>query len=418
MITASSSQSAFVFVVCGDAEYIDTLHYSLAALQRHTRADILVVTDSRRNEKEIKWSRVVDVDTPPDLDNHQASIFLKTALHRFVPPGPRYCYLDTDVVAVDPGVDRVFQFAPAPIRFAADHIGLREFSSLAVRCDCLVRHRHGLEEIAALKRLAYASVPPTESKPRLCSTPTDYEQRAAEPMTCWKMYIRWAAGRPAPGQRGVATWRRWNRFWVEHQNAVLWEPRAIVRHVERTTKWRRDKLRQSWVSPTGDDVYHIACDHLVDQIAKTFSIRVKRPAWQHWNGGVFLFSERSSAFLEAWHAKTMAIFTDPAWRTRDQGTLVATAWEFGLQNLPVLPRAFNCIVDPYIGGLMLSANGERLTLNGFLTQERPLFVHVMHRFQDPTWDVWNWVATRAKSNDEPGADNPIMSETSNAGRHG
>ena len=152
----SRSERAFVFVFCGGAEHIDTLHYSLAALQRHSRADILVVTDSRRNDRAIQWPRVVDVATPTHLDNHQASVFLKTAVHRFLPPGPRYCYLDTDVVAVHPGVDEVFGFAPAPVRFAADHIALREFSPYAVSCPCLERHRDDQEEINALKRPAHA----------------------------------------------------------------------------------------------------------------------------------------------------------------------------------------------------------------------------------------------------------------------
>jgi len=390
-------QRCFVFVVCGSAEHIDALHYSLVAMERHSRAAILVVTDSRRNERSIRWPHVVDVATPTHLDNHQASIYLKTAVHRFVPPGPRYCYVDTDVVAVAPNVDDVFRIAPAPIRFAADHIGLREFSPHAVRCDCPERRRCDLDEIARIKRVAYASAYAPEPEPGLCRTPADYERRAADRCARWMAFVRWAAGRPSSGQRGDAGSRRWQRYWIESQDAVLWEPPRIVRHVERTTAWRRDRRRQSWISPAGQDVYHVRCDHLVGEIARTFGIVVKRPAWQHWNGGVFLFDEGSNAFLDAWHTKTMTIFNDPVWRTRDQGTLIATAWEFGLQDLPVIPRAFNCITDPNVGGLMVSADGASLTVNGFLTRERPCLVHVMYRFGDPTWDVWNWVASRAES---------------------
>jgi hypothetical protein len=112
---------------------------------------------------------------------------------------------------------------------------------------------------------------------------------------------------------------------------------------------------------------------------------------------VFLFDDRSHFFLDAWHEKTIRIFDDPAWRTRDQGTLATTAWEFGLQDAAVLPRSFNLIADSHFGGLMVSADGESLSVDGFLTREHPSFVHVIHRFGDPTWDVWNWVASRAES---------------------
>lgn len=385
----------FVFVVCGAAEHIDTLHYSLAALRRHSRAGILVVTDARRNAREIQWPNVIDVATPGTLDHHQASIYLKTALHRFVPPGPRYCYLDTDVVAVDPGVDAVFASPPAPVRFAADHVTLREFSPYAVRCDCLERNRRELQEIDELKRTIYATVVVRDPEPRLCRSPADYEQRAAAPLFRWKTFLRWAFGRPSSGQLGSAARRRWERYWLESQDAILYEPLSIIRQIERTSGWRRNQRRQSWISPTGNDAYHNSCDHLAGQIAAKFGIVINRPNWQHWNGGVFLFDQGSGPFLDAWHAKTMAIFADPAWRIRDQGTLAATAWEFGLQDMALLPGAFNCITDPHIGGLMISSDGQDLTRNGFLTRERPCLVHVMYRFFDTTWNVWNWVASRA-----------------------
>lgn len=385
----------FVFVVCGSDEHIDTLHYSLTALQRHSRADITVVTDSRRNHKTIRWPHVVDVATPPHLNHHQASIFLKTGVHRFVPPGPRYCYLDTDVVAVDRSVDDVFRTAPAPVRFAADHIGLRQFSPYAVRCTCEERHARDLVEITNLKKAAYDSGLAHEPRPSLCRTPADYEQRAANLFVRWQTRMRFATSRPSLSQRGDPLRRRWQRYWIESQANSRWEPPAIVERIEQTTRWRRDERRQSWINPVGEDIYLLACDHLVKQIATTFGIAVTRPNWQHWNGGVFLFDEGSRSFLDAWHAKTMRIFTDAAWRTRDQGTLIATVWEFGLQHLTPLPSRFNCITDPHIGGLMVSADGQALSLDGFLTRERPALVHVMYRFGDPTWDVWNWVASRA-----------------------
>ncbi|MBK8706560.1 MAG: hypothetical protein IPN33_25310 [Saprospiraceae bacterium] len=66
------------------------------------------------------------------MDNHQASIWLKTSLHRILPAGPLYCYLDTDVVAIRPGVDDIFQRYVAPITFCTDHCRLKAFSPTAV----------------------------------------------------------------------------------------------------------------------------------------------------------------------------------------------------------------------------------------------------------------------------------------------
>lgn len=91
------------------------------------------------------------------------------------------------------------------------------------------------------------------------------------------------------------------------------------------------------------------CDHLRAAIESKFGIEISEPNWQHWNGGVFLFDCESTDFLDTWHRYTRAIFDDPDWRTRDQGSLIAAVWKQGLQYQPVLPRAFNYIVDAMHG---------------------------------------------------------------------
>ena len=92
-------QRAFVYAVCGAAAHISTLHRSLEYLRPRTALPIYVVTDSRRNEIPIEHDNVLDVATPVDFNHHQASIFLKTSLHRQLPPGPAYAYIDTDMIA-------------------------------------------------------------------------------------------------------------------------------------------------------------------------------------------------------------------------------------------------------------------------------------------------------------------------------
>jgi hypothetical protein len=75
------------------------LHRSLEYLRPRTALPIIVVTDTRRNEIGIDHPTVIDVETPGRFSHHQASIFLKTGLHRVLPPHREYAYLDTDVIA-------------------------------------------------------------------------------------------------------------------------------------------------------------------------------------------------------------------------------------------------------------------------------------------------------------------------------
>ncbi len=138
MTTGSERPRRFVYVVCGTRQHTRTLATSLRHLRRWTNLETLVVTDQRRNEEPIT-DHVIDVATPDHLDHHQASIYLKTALHRFVPAGADYCYLDSDIVAVgDP--DGVFDHRAGPVTFAPD-LTIREntvdrFSPWALNCRC------------------------------------------------------------------------------------------------------------------------------------------------------------------------------------------------------------------------------------------------------------------------------------------
>jgi hypothetical protein len=122
-----------------------------------------------------------------------------------------------------------------------------------------------------------------------------------------------------------------------------------------------------------------------------FQIDVKDTNWQHWNGGLFLFNDASSAFLSMWHKLTLAAFELPNWKTRDQGTLIATVWKLGLENQPVLTKKWNFLAD---------ANNEHLTFEGKGTFNDGssiysfdvALIHIYHRFGDETWDLWNHIA--------------------------
>lgn len=391
-VEPAGGRPCFVFVVCGGESHINELQLALTALRRHSKADILVVTDSRRNQIPIAWSNVRDVTTPAHFDHHQASIHLKTRLHQLVPAGRRYCYLDSDVFATGPEVDEIFSYVTTPVAFAADHCRLHEFSPHAVRCGCA--------EVNAAERAALDSILTKAYEAGLGVRggwwPADYEMNASNQTARLRSYLEHLLSPTLSSQRGDPNHFLWAAYWYESRSHFLYQPRGVVRFVERSTGWRRYRRRQSWISPAGNDVFHPQCNHLVAAIHDTFGITVARPRWQHWNGGVFLFDDRGHAFLDAWHEKTMRIFGLPGWRVRDQGTLVATAWEFGLHDQPLLPSRFNCILDAHRGDTMVSSTGDAVTTDAFLTRIQPALAHVMWRTGDQTWDVWRWVEKCAR----------------------
>ncbi len=139
------SADKFVFVVCGAREHVETLHYSLRYLKHFSRNEIIVVTDSSRNEIAVEHDKVVDVKTPEHYNHHQASIYLKVGLNKFLPKGFNYCYLDTDVIALSGECDDIFRQKKGVITFAPDHCRMPKFSPSAVKCDCFEKNRNGFQ---------------------------------------------------------------------------------------------------------------------------------------------------------------------------------------------------------------------------------------------------------------------------------
>jgi hypothetical protein len=222
-------KNLFVYAAAGDA-HIALVNTSLRFLKHFSRHDILVVVSGKGGR--VDHDQVIRVQSTEARDDQQASILIKTNLHRIV--GSRRalcCYLDSDVVAVNADVDDVFRHRVGPVTFAADHVPMQVFSRHAVHCGCT---------------------------------------------------------------RGE-------------------------------------------------------CDHLRHAIHRKFGVCVGRRDWRHWNGGVFLFDGESEDLMDCWHEYSRLIFDDPGWRIRDQGALIAAVWKQHLQDLPLLPRVYNHIVDAFQG---------------------------------------------------------------------
>lgn len=419
----------FVFAVCGGAEHIETLHYSLNALRKHSNQPIRVVTDSRRNEVPLKWHDVIDIETPDRYSHHEASIHLKTSLHRLLPIGPTYCYLDSDIVAVSEDADQVFSFKQDVVTFAPDHCTIDKFSPYAVPCGCRelsAEHARELREIWNQPPLLEPQIiaPPKAEAPTKPALPP--ANGKAEPNLLQKLGrpVKRKIGRflPEPVKRPLRAVYDGAKI-IYHQNKPERPPRE-KRKKKRPKeplkkpeprfdywrfdvssnrwqcvpkgspyKWRMERKTGKWTTNKGDSAFLDArCTHLAERIKSTFGVRVGERQWQHWNGGVFLFAGDSVDFMDTWHGRSVQVFTDKKWVTRDQGTLAATAWSHGLQNAPLLPVKFNTIADYHAG--YVTVKNDRLFDVEKVKPIDPALVHIYHHWKDETWAVWNWIDDR------------------------
>ena len=388
---SNAGQHIFVFVVCGGREHIETLHFSLQALQRFSRNPVWVLTDSRRNEIPVTHKHVIDVQTPAAFNNHQASIYLKTSIHRHLPGGNNYCYLDTDVVALSTAIDSIFELYQPPVMFATDHCVLNEFSPAAVNCNCrakfdadnsLLRNELAYFNDVVLPQLAYIDN-------CLAEIETLVAQSKANAATYW--WHRLCYSMPVAYYKlnhRYKLHKASGRWYDEEENKLWYEHRDNIRYAEEKTGFRYNRQTSEWVNKDGNSLGILTCNHLADAVKQKFNIAIQTPGWQHWNGGVFLFTDLSATFLDTWHELTMQAFADSYWKTRDQGTLAATVWKHNLQNHATLPIAYNFIAD-YNRATTVYKGGLTFLLQPALQTIKPVFIHIYHHWGDDNWPVWH-----------------------------
>jgi hypothetical protein len=381
----------FVFVVCGKREHIDTLHLSLQYLKKYSKHEIKIITDSSRNEIEILHDQVIDIKTPTQYSHHQASIYLKTGIHNFLPKDNLYCYLDTDVVAVSASCDDVFKEFTTPIKFAVDHCKIRKFSSSAVHCDCQKNREIDRQKFLKFTKDIHGV---TVTNPFLIEKGKElqFQFDLLKKSFFKKLYtaLRFFLSRKQFHLNEEFYFNKKNKTWhIKNGDVVMYD--VDVEKMQNATGLIYNKWNKKWYNKQGEDIWHDECNHLTEYIAETFNIEVNNKNWQHWNGGVFLFDNSSTLFLDAWHNKTMQIFTLPNWKVRDQGTLIATAWEFGLVNHPTLSKKFNFIADYNNNGVQVNTQTEHITDDGFVTSYQPAFVHVYHNWGNKSWPIWQWI---------------------------
>ena len=372
--------AAFVFVVCGTKEHIDTLRFSHAALKARTQLPIYIITDPNRNEEPIDLENCIDVEVESKYDNHQASIFLKTSLHRYLPVHEKYCYLDTDVIACGAHPDEIFNEYIAPIRFALDHCTIQKFSPTAIHCNCSKNKTK--EQFVWHEFMKEIKV--YEPYHKKLNAAIDFEKRSI-------------SRRLLLGMKYFSSYPKFrlNEEFLLDKPKKEWYHKDIGDLKTNVRKFRGkdgieiyyNKKRNKWTNQFGQDIWDDSCRCLENQIRADLNINVANENWHHWNGGVFLFSQNSASFLENWHNLTLYIFTLPNWKTRDQGSLIATVWKHELQDRIPLDTKWNFLADANNEAVVFNEDGIG-SIDGGRHTFKTEFAHIYHRFGDATWSIW------------------------------
>ena len=393
------TKNYFVFVVCGADEQIKTLNFSIKYLRHFSGNNILVVTDKKRNNIEIDHDKVLDIHTPEHFDHHQASIYLKTGLHKFVDLSTNYCYLDSDVIALSPNVDDIFQHSYGPVTFAADHCTMESFSSNAVNCGCSERKKEDLDTfVNAVKRILpdyehdsiFNNKIGRELYRILIEIKNNPLKRAG--MIVDYLMLKYGLKNSIKSKNGlVFKYSRKKKGWIDIDgNLIMYNLTALSSKLKKSSEFSFSKWKRTWTDKNGENIFSVKCGHLAEQIKQKFDIDVTQKNFQHWNGGVFLFNKESTDFLNTWHQLTMEIFADKNWKTRDQGTLIATVWKHNLQYQKLLPQEFNFIAD-FNNPRITYSNSKGFTYDNFKTLIVPNLIHVYHQFGNRDWEVWQGI---------------------------
>lgn len=382
-----SRENIYVFVVCGEAMHINTLNFSISALKKRTKKPIWVVTDSSRNEIPITHEHIIHVEVPRKYSNHQASIFLKTGLMNYLPKGNLYCYLDSDVIAMDENPDSIFNEFIAPITFAPDHFPLCFFSPYAMNCGCLENHRYDLEiyksQIEIEKNSVYNRINELISVKKIGV------------VSYLKLIFRYFFSSDVFQLNDELSFNKKSRRWFSNSFSMDIDDYFSFEYKNKDRAYMDEYFKVKTLGQFAVNCFSNVCMHLYGSLNNKFGIEIRDLDWRHWNGGVFLFSDESEEFMHIWHRYCLSLFEDSDWRVRDQAALIAAVWKFGLQNHKCLSVRFNFIVDYDNVELKLDGTGGLFTQNG-KEWIKPVFVHVFSHFGDEDWEVWRFIYKNIK----------------------
>jgi len=399
MTRMQKKEQKFVYVACGSDEHIRRLQLSIRALKKFSKKDIIVVTDALKNQVSIEYDKIISIPTPSNLNAHQSVIFLKTSLHRYLENGPIYTYLDTDIIARSSLVNRVFDHFINPVAFATDYVDIQHFSPAAMMCGCVEKFRHyektltGLFETYDPNYFRMRNPDNRKKIARIEQLNTEY--RKNNWWTLYKKFKHWFDPHHIHltdfthyvKRKTGYTWNDKDQTWLDDQGKIIYSlDTAFNQGIEACSGYRFDETIHAWKAPDGQPVNDVKCSHLQDAISERTGISIPGE-WRHWNGGLFIFDERSAPFLEDWHRLSVDAFRNPYWVTRDQGTLATAVWKQGLQRQSTLPAKFNFIFTPrFRNARYLGKNTFALTSK--LQVIKPGFLHLIDGITDSTRYFW------------------------------
>lgn len=385
---------SFVFVVCGEKKHLDTLDFSLKYLKLFSDIHFIVVTDSLRNEILINYDNIIDIKTPAHYNHHQASIWLKTSLHKILPKGKLYCYLDSDVIAVNKECNNIFNYFNSPITFAPDHCEIDNFSPYATNCNCLNNYLTDKNEFekAISAIVQNNNYPPDFHNPNIRKIYGFLENIKNHPFkntgSIFKLFLS-LTGLKLKIKNSIILNKDKKGFEVIDSNFIFPFLFFYRKLIKEKTNYKLNLLKLKWLKSDKSELAKETCNHLINEIKNKFNIEITDKKWQHWNGGVFLFNDESYNFMETWHQMTINIFEDARWKTRDQGTLIASAWKYNLKNHPTLPQEFNFIADYYKFDINVEIDSYEFVIKKGNKKIKPYFVHVYHEFGTKGWELWD-----------------------------
>lgn len=393
-------KTAFVYVVCGDNKHIETLNVSLQYLKKFSTSEIIVITDSSRNNITINHNIIIDIKTDERLNHHQASIYLKTSIHRYLNLNEYlYCYIDTDVLAISDDIDLIFKEKFDIIGFCPDNISIDYFSPYAMNCNCIDIYQkqkeqldHSIHEYWKLHKQWEKETNTPEGKQLKQKLNNIKTQKLKNILSLISFTFQNTMPFLSTIHIGKYKQDKKNRAWYNSKGKkILFPIEKYENYVSCKTGYKYQAEGNYWSFLNSKfDVTKPRCTHLHEAIANLFALKINPENWQHPNGGVFLFNESSVKFLEHWHQITLEIFDKPAWKTRDQGTLASTIWKFNLQKNNLLPDKYNYIIDYFCDDIKYDTK-RGFSKNNFKTAIHPKMIHVFHRFGDTNWDIWNTI---------------------------
>lgn len=299
--------------------------------------------------------------------------------------------MDSDILAVGDHCDSIFEEYIPPIRFAPDHCRMPAFSPTAMNCSCKEEYD---KFIGAINDYVSSLDPLSSTQDGMITNKRRQLQR--------QLSIAFK-NKPAllfKGMRFLFSWPlyRFSKEFYFNRKTNIWqdtEGNPVMTNIKWSKVARKFGLKFNYLTfditfPNGQSIWLNQCRHLEEGIREKFKVEVRDKQFHHWNGGVFLFDDSSHDFLDYWHNATLEIFADPEWKTRDQGTLIATVWKFGLQDHPTLDEKWNFICD-YNNALFGFRAEDKTLTKDQKTYVRPEFAHVYHHYGDRTWDFWNWI---------------------------